>query len=129
MNGDQIRLTLPRERPFFGIAHLVVGGLAVRLDLSYEELEDLQVALSEVIGQREDHRALTLAVSVAEQEFVAAVGPVDDSLVEELRRAPGDTVGSRRVLDTVVDDVEIVERDGSPWVSLRKSIQRAGATS
>lgn len=129
MNGDQISLTLPRERPFFGIAHLVVGGLAVRLDLSYEELEDLQVALTEVIGQREDHRALTLAVSVADQEFVAAVGPVDDSLVEELRRSPGDTVGARRVLDTVVDDIEIVERDGSPWVSLRKSIQRAGAAS
>ena len=31
---DEIRLTLPREREFHRVAHLVVGGLAVRLELS-----------------------------------------------------------------------------------------------
>ena len=34
MSRDEIVLTLPRERPFFNVAHLVFGGLAVRLDLS-----------------------------------------------------------------------------------------------
>ena len=34
---DEIRLTLPRERPFYGIAHLVLGGLAVRLDLTVRD--------------------------------------------------------------------------------------------
>ena len=46
MTADEITLALPRERPFFGVAHLVLGGLAVRLDLGFEQLEDLQVALT-----------------------------------------------------------------------------------
>jgi len=39
---DEITLTVPRERPFYRVAHLVLGGLAVRLDLTYDTLEDLQ---------------------------------------------------------------------------------------
>ena len=33
MSGDEIQLTLPADVAFHGVAHLVLGGLAVRLDL------------------------------------------------------------------------------------------------
>jgi len=127
MSGDRITLTLPRERPFFGVANLVVGGLAVRLDLSYEELEDLQVALTELL---EHHRAddqVTLAVSVRDGEIEALLGPFDDNVADELQREPGEQVGLRRVLDAVVDGVEVTDRDGAPWVVLRKSVNRNGS--
>ena len=39
MSGDEICLTLPADEAFHGVAHLVLGGLAVRLDLTYEDLE------------------------------------------------------------------------------------------
>ena len=49
--SDEIVLRLPRERPFFDVAHLVLGGLAVRLDLGYEQLEEpVAYELSEVLG-------------------------------------------------------------------------------
>ena len=48
MSQNEITVRLPRERPFFGVVHLVVGGLAARHDLNHEQLEDLQVALAEL---------------------------------------------------------------------------------
>jgi len=42
---DEIALTLPADEAFSGVAHLVLGGLAVRLGLTVEILEDLELAL------------------------------------------------------------------------------------
>ena len=66
--SDEIVLRLPRERPFFGVAHLVLGGLAVRLDIGYDQLEDVQVALAELLEQQEDGRDITLSVAVKKLE-------------------------------------------------------------
>lgn len=125
MSRDEIVLTLPRERPFFNVAHLVFGGLAVRLDLSFEQLEDVQVALAELLEQHEDGRDITVSVAIEGNQIRASLGPFDDSLTAELTRdGDGDTVGLRRVLATVVDSVEVTERDGEPWVQLTKAVTR-----
>ncbi len=124
MSGDEITLHLPRERPFFGVAHLVVGGLAVRHDLSFEQLEDLQVALGELLEQHETEREITVSVRVEGDTIHAVVGPFDESLAQELARDSSDAVGLRRVLETVVDGVEVTDRDGQPWVELTKTMER-----
>ena len=123
MSADEITLHLPRERAFFGVAHLVVGGLAVRLDLSFEQLEDLQVALGELLEQHETEREITVSVRVENETIHALVGPFDGSLEQELARDTGDAVGLRRVLETVVDSVEVKNRDGDPWVELTKAMK------
>ncbi len=124
MSADEITLRLPRERPFFGVAHLVVGGLAVRLDLSFEQLEDLQVAIGELLDQHETEREITVSVRVEGETIHALVGPFDGTLEQELARDTGDSVGLRRVLETVVDGVEVTTRDGQPWVELTKAVKR-----
>jgi hypothetical protein len=124
VSPDQITLTLPRERPFFSVAHLVLGGLAVRLDPSYDELEDLQNALTLLLVQREHGDDFTLVVRVDDDQLEAMVGPVDGQTVAELKRDAGPEVGLRRVLDAAVDSVEVTERDGQQWVALQKSINR-----
>jgi hypothetical protein len=124
VSADEITLRLPRERPFFGVAHLVVGGLAVRLDLSFEQLEDLQVALGELLDQHETEREITVSVRVEGETIHALVGPFDGTLETELARDMGDSVGLRRVLETVVDGIEVTNRDGQPWVELTKAVQR-----
>jgi anti-sigma regulatory factor (Ser/Thr protein kinase) len=124
MSGDVITLQLPRERPFFGVAQLVVGGLAVRLELSFEQLEDLQVALGELLDQHETDREITVSVRVEDETIHALVGPFDATLEQELARDAGDSVGLRRVLETVVDGVEVTNRDGQPWVELTKAVKR-----
>ena len=49
LSADSITLSLPHAKPYHGVARLVVGGLAARLELSYEHLEDLQLALESVL--------------------------------------------------------------------------------
>ena len=122
MSADEITLTLPRERPFFAVAHLVLGGLAVRLDLSVDQLEDLRVALDELLGQHESEQDVTLTVRVDEGELEAVVGPFDESMTSELARDGGGGVGLRRVLEAVMDKVELTERAGRPWVALTKAV-------
>jgi anti-sigma regulatory factor (Ser/Thr protein kinase) len=121
VSSDEITLRLPRERPFFGVAHLVLGGLAVRLDVSIDQLEDVQVALAELLEQHETDREITLSVRVEGETMHAALGPFDETLKQDLARRDG--VGLRRVLDTVVDDVRVVERAGEPWVELTKVVR------
>jgi serine/threonine-protein kinase RsbW len=121
VSGDRIVLTLPAERDFYGVAHLVVGGLAARLDLTFEELEDLQVALDELLGSRVEDRDVTVSVRVTPEAIATSVGPFGgEALLRELERN-GESVGLRRVLETVADHVELDERDGGHWVELTKS--------
>jgi hypothetical protein len=125
---DEIRLTLPRERPFHRIAHLVLGGLAVRLDLTFDTLEDLQVALGELLERYEGEADLQLVLRVLPDAIEARVGPFDGELLrDELDR--DEAVGLRRVLDTVVDGVRVEEQDGAHWVELRKEVAPAGSRS
>jgi hypothetical protein len=121
--SDEITLTLPRQRPFVRIAHLVLGGLAVRLDLTFENLEDLQIALAGLLDRPDGDGFVTLSVRVEGGTLHASVGPFDEALRAELEREPEDGVGLRRVLETVVDDVDLGTRDSGVWVELTKAVQ------
>jgi hypothetical protein len=118
--NDEIRLVLPAEEHFHPIAHLVVGGLAARLDLTYEQLEDLQVAIESVLGCRDDGHDVSVVVEVEPEVLRAAVGPFPRAAFEDLEDGDSDRLGLRRVLDTVTDGVEVVDRDGGAWVAFRK---------
>jgi hypothetical protein len=109
---DQITLTLPREPEFHNVAHLVVAGIALRLNLTIETLEDLQLALGAVLDHLEpgDERLggeVTVAVSLEDGRLEIRVQPVD--LLDELSVDGGD-IGLRRVLWAVTDDVHVDRR-------------------
>lgn len=125
MSADRVTLRLPREHSFLSVAHLVVGGLAVRLNLNFDQLEDLQVALAELLEQHESDDEITITVQLVGDVMEVELGPFDETLTAELARADGgdDDVGLRRVLQTVVDEVDVGERDGKPWIVLRKRVE------
>ena len=122
MSGDEISLTLPPDEAFHSVAHLVLGGLAVRLDLSYEHLEDLELAVDALLERSEDTRDVTLLVRVLDGELQTVVGPFT-SVRNELEEGEHDSLNLRRILATVCDSVEIVDRDGYQWVQLTKRIE------
>ena len=74
MTGD-IRLTIPGERDYFGVAHLVLGGLASRHQLTIESFEDLLLALDGLLERTEGEPAVTLSVRVDGDEIHAELGP------------------------------------------------------
>ena len=130
MTHDTITLTLPPDREFQRVAHLVLGGLAVRLNLTLEALEDLQLALDGLLDTGSAEQEVTLNLSVLPDAIEAWVGPFSGEAVRRELELGGDGVGLRRVLDTVVDRVEVAERNGGDWVQLTKRIadgREAGA--
>ena len=120
---DVVTLQLPRERDFFGVAHLVLGGLGARLDLTYDVLEDMTTAIDELLNQREATDDVTLSVKIEDGALSATVGPFSGRVADELHASDAG-LGLRRVLETVVDQVEVSERDGGQWVELKKSVER-----
>lgn len=130
--SDAVRLTIPRTRPYYGVARLVVGGVAARLDLSYEYLEDVQVALESVIGN--DAYAVgdsvTVEVVVDARMMEMLVGPLDGGrLAPDLERdtSTEGEIALKRLLGTVLEAAELERRDGADWLRLRKSLP-PGAT-
>lgn len=120
MSNDQIRLTMPRERPFYGVAHLVLGGVAARADLTVEHLEELELALDGLLDRRDGGHEVTLTLRVAEGTLAAELGPFGRQLQAEFEREPGDGLSLRRLLDAVVDGYELDQRADGTWIQLRK---------
>ncbi len=117
---DEISLTLPADDAFHGVAHLVLGGLAVRLDLTLEHLEDLELALDALLERTASDGDVTVRVRVLDQELKTSVGPFR-SVRHELESS--DQLNLARILATVCDEVEVTDRDGSEWVELTKRIE------
>jgi hypothetical protein len=106
MPADEITLTLPHEREFHRVAHLVLGGLAVRLELTIETLEDLQLALSTILDRAKGDGEVTVLMRLVDGTLETNVGPVD--LGGELDGEDDDgTLSLSRILWAVVDGVEV----------------------
>ena len=116
---DEIRLVIPSQANFWPIAHLVTGGLALRLDLTYDQLEDLQVAIEALLALREDGEDVVVELGIDDSGLRARVGPFPADALRGLDEDAG-TLDLRRVLETVCDSVERDERADGAWVELTK---------
>jgi len=128
---DEITLVVPAQEDFRPVVHLVIGGLAVRLDLTIDALEDLQVALDALLARRDDDGDVTVRVRIDENAIRATVGPLPLAVLDDLERDSPE-LGLKRVLETVCETVEIEERNGEAWVELSKATAapaRAGGRS
>ena len=125
MTGD-IRLTIPGERDYFGVAHLVLGGLASRHQLTIESFEDLLLALDGLLERTEGEPAVTLSVRVDGDEIHAELGPfAAGSVRAELERQTEGGIDLRRLLETVVDDFSVRDAEDGDWVQLTKTVRAA----
>jgi hypothetical protein len=122
---DRITLTMPRERPYFGVARLVLGGLAARLDVTVESLDELELALDGLLERHDGAEEITVALEVDGDVLHTKVGPYSDRMIRgELEGEPGESMSLRRLLDAVVDRYEIADGDGGIWVDLQKRFER-----
>ena len=123
--ADVVTLQLPRGRDYRAVAHLVLGGFATRLDLTYDVLDDIQTAVDELLERREAGPDITLSLRLGEGALHATVGPFEKGLAADLQSEGEEGLGPRRVLETVVDHVAVDERDGAEWVELTKLFTRS----
>jgi len=121
-----IELRIPNERLFHGVARLVVGGLAARHNLSYEALEDIQLALVTVLEG--DGYAVAdeirVELRVSDGAITMAIGPLHgDAVRAALERSTGDGLGLGRLLGTLVEDAEVEAREQGDWLRLAKRVR------
>jgi hypothetical protein len=120
---DEITLTIPRDRALYSVAHLVLSGLGIRLNLTIEHLEDLQLALDAVLERARESEEVTIALRVKDGEIETAIGPLRDGVRAELEATEEEEVGLRRILDTLVDRVELDPGEGGDWLTLTKAVK------
>jgi hypothetical protein len=121
-----IELRIPNERPFHGVARLVVGGLAARHNLSYEALEDVQLALVTVL-EGDGYAAadeVRVELQVEDDTIAIAIGPVHgDAVRRDLEESPDGDLGLGRLLGTLVEDAGVEAREDGDWLRLSKRVR------
>jgi anti-sigma regulatory factor (Ser/Thr protein kinase) len=125
-----IKLKIPHQPPYHGVALLVVGGLAARLDVSYEQLEDLQLALESVLenGGYATTSEVTVELDMQDHSLAMIIGPLaGTALKSDLEDQRDDRLALGRLLGTLVEDVTVEGRDDGDWLRLQKRVVAVGS--
>jgi hypothetical protein len=123
VSDNVVTLVLPREREFDPVAQLVLAGIGARLGLTFESLDDLQLALAGLVEREESERDLVVRFTIGDGVIATEVGPFEaESLRVELARDDLGGVGLRRLLDTMVDSVQLDEDAAGVVVRLVKQV-------
>jgi hypothetical protein len=127
--SDRIELTTPVGRAWDPVIRLVLGGIGDRLDLGFDELDDLQLAVERLLAEARLEDRVTLTFEILERSVRVSIGPILTGAVAEALQGPPAKPGELtlgRILQTVVDSygVEKVE-DGHMVVRLEKAVRRA----
>jgi hypothetical protein len=115
--SQTVTLTLPGERPYIGIARMFVGGLAARLDLGYETMDDLQLALESVLRKADLGETVTLEAQIEGEGVCILVGPFDADPLD-VAVGSGDSLELERLLAALVAGAESIVRDEGCWLRL-----------
>jgi anti-sigma regulatory factor (Ser/Thr protein kinase) len=124
-SSEAIILSIPRERAFHGVARLVVGGVAARYELSFEHMDDLQLALASVL-ENDGYCAgseVTVRITIHPESISMGIGPLNaQELRGDLEAEPADEISLHRLLSTLVDTVELEEGEDGGWLRLEKNV-------
>jgi len=102
-DGDEVRLSMPASPHLLRVARLTAAGLAGRLGFSFDEIEDVKIAVDElcfaVVGSKGRPGTLTLRyVLHADSLTIEGSGPGDGT------PGPEPTEFSSQILNAVVDE-------------------------
>lgn len=118
---DEVRLAVPATPEFLRLARVTASGLASRLGFTYDEVEDLRLAIDELcfvlIGSRGREGTVDLRYSVGPEALeVEGVGRFDDDETDPMLAA-----FSKQILAALVDDYAVYRtEDGRACFRLLK---------
>lgn len=109
LTDDEIRLAVPASPEFVRLARLTAAGLANRVGFSYDEVEDLRIAVGEacslLIGTTGREGSVSLVFRLGNDELeVEAVASTPAGASD---REDADHALSASILDAVVDDFDV----------------------
>jgi serine/threonine-protein kinase RsbW len=104
---DEIRLAVPAAPAFARLARLTVAGLATRIGFTYDEVEDLRIAVGEacslLVGSGAHPGAIELVFRVRPSSLDITVTGSDAGDPRET----ADAGLSRQILEAVVDSYDL----------------------
>jgi hypothetical protein len=128
MQPDRIALETPIERGWEPVFRLVLGGVADRLDLGFEDLDDIQLAVERLLAEAGAQESVELSFEILPEGLRTRIGPLRERAIAGALQGPDPKPGEltlRRILETVVDSfgVEILS-DDQILVVLNKRVRR-----
>lgn len=124
-DADLVELEVPIGREWDPVVRLVLGGVADRVGLGFEELDDLQLAVERLLAEAGTQSTVKLALELSGDRVRAHVGPLRESTLADALQGPSapGQLGLRRVLETVVDSFGVDgSSDGELVVRLEKRV-------
>ncbi len=117
-HADRVRLSVPAGPSFRGALRLLLGGLGNSSGLSYDDVNELQLAVEALVASRTLAGESVLVEADLDDGAVSlAVGPF----------VPGDDdPGGRRVLDRLVRRARAQSRDDGDWIELVSGVPAEG---
>lgn len=108
-DSDTVRLGIPARAEYAHLARLTASSIAARSDLSYDEVEDVRIAVGELCGVLVDETPdsrIELTCSIGDAHLAITAVRLPAGAPVELDDL------SRQILDAVTDELEIHE-DGA----------------
>jgi hypothetical protein len=106
---DTILLTFPSKSSFRSVPSLVLGGVGSRLELPFERMDDLQLAVLSMLDASSGEDA-SVEIEAREDRVAVSVGP--------LRAEAEADKGLDLVLRRLTDGVETGRRGGDVWLTV-----------
>lgn len=121
---DEVRLVMPADPEFLRLARVTAMGLASRLAFTFDEIEDLRIAIDELcfalMGTEGRPGTIELVYTVRDDGLeVEGVGTFSGG------RSPGLSEFSELILDAVTDTREVVLTADTPTFRMTKQRGRA----
>jgi hypothetical protein len=121
--AERIEVRVPLNGAFTPVVRLIVGGIAERAGLGFEQMDDLQLAIERLMAEAGGEGRVDLSFELSPGRIRTHIGPLrEHGLAVALQRedTPG-AVTLRRILSTVVDSYGVDESvDGEITVRLEK---------
>ena len=81
--NDRIALETPIERGWEPVFRLVLGGVADRLDLGFEDLDDVQLAVERLLAEAGTQETVKLSFDILPEGLRTSIGPLRERAIAE----------------------------------------------
>jgi len=128
----KVELKIPRRPEFVAVARLTVSGVASRLSFSYEDIEDIKIAVAEACTHAIQHKAVVtneirILCIFDDSHLAISIGSGRGAFKEGVKT--GDVANARSLgiflIESLMDDVSYAEmEDGTEYIRMVKNLLR-----
>jgi hypothetical protein len=121
--SDTIRLEVPASASFYPVVRMVVGGAAARADLRLDQLQDLQMAVEELLCAAhglDGTDRYAVVTDVGDSLLSVSAGPFTSGELRGLllREADHESFDLTHLLAHMVHSLDVRDDGGSFWVAI-----------